>query len=55
MKPGKAPSLELIKPEFYQYLIDDDQLLTEPTLIFNDILYDGVVPVNRKNSKQNIN
>ena len=27
MKPGKAPSLELIKPELYQYLIDNEPMI----------------------------
>ena len=51
MKAGKAPGLDHIKTELYEYLIDNDQILTELTLIFNNILNEGVVPANWKNSK----
>ena len=51
IKSGKVPGLDLIKPELYKYLIDNDQILTELSLIFNNILNEGVIPVNLKNSK----
>ena len=50
IKAGKAPGPDAIRPELFKYLADEEYIVNNLTIIYNNIIETGIIPENWKTS-----